>query len=389
MTTVDQVDSLFGRGPFPHFQRSLGLFRPVGTNIVPRAFTTVLLGWFPLLLLVFVGSTPRWNAVWSFLTDFGTHARSLIAAALFIFCEPACLKKLATIVNHFVKAGVIDKDDKPAFDALVASNRSLINATLAEVVAVVAAYTIALILVRHLPSLGMRPWYLTAEGSTTVSVAGWWYSFVSLPLLMILNFVWLWRIVLWGRFLIRVAAMKLRLIAAHPDRASGLKFLNSSLVAFMPLAFTLGVVVAGASANQLLYNNVTGETVQMLAGGLIAVVLILFVGPLLVFVFKLHAKKVEGIYSYGELADDVGRQFEEKWLTNNPETRSGALEAPDFSATTDLYQVVSNVHDMKLVPFELRAVVSLIAAALLPFIPVVLMMMPIKLIVTELARLLV
>jgi hypothetical protein len=52
MTTVDQVESLFGPGPFPHFQRSLGLFRPVGTNIVPRALTCVLIGWFPLLVLV-------------------------------------------------------------------------------------------------------------------------------------------------------------------------------------------------------------------------------------------------------------------------------------------------------------------------------------------------
>ena len=389
MTTVDQVDSLFGRGPFPHFQRSLGLFRPVGTNIFARAFTCILVGWFPLLLLVFFGSTPRWGALWTFLTDFGTHARSLIAAPLFIFCEPACLKKLATIVNHFIKAGVIEGDDKPSFDALVASNRSLINGTIAEVVAVVAAYSIVMLLVPYLPALGMRPWFMTSENSTTMSVAGWWYCIVSLPLLLILTFVWLWRIVIWGRFLIRVAAMKLRLIAAHPDRASGLKFLNSSLVAFMPLAFTFGVITAGASANQLLYNQATIETVQMLAASLIAVILILFVGPLLVFVLKLHAKKVEGIYSYGALADDVGRQFEEKWLTNYEEFRKGALEAPDFSATTDLYQVVANVHDMKLVPFELRAVVSLVIAALLPFVPVMLLMMPIKSIVIELARLLV
>ncbi|HKS09864.1 MAG TPA: hypothetical protein VJS13_09980 [Pyrinomonadaceae bacterium] len=387
MTTVDQVDSLFGRGPFPHFQRSLGLFRPVGTNIGPRVFTSILLGWFPLLLLVFVTSAPGWSALWSFLTDFGTHARSLIAAPLFIFCEPRCLKKLAAIVQHFVRAGVIQKEELPRFEALVASNRSLINTTFAEIVAIVAAYAIAIALARHLPALGMRPWFRTGEN--TMSLAGWWYSFVSLPLLLILLFGWLWRVVLWGRFLIRIAAMKLHLIAAHPDRASGLKFLNSSLVAFMPLAFTFGVITAGAAANQLHYNNATVETVQTLAIGLIVVVLLVFVGPLLIFVFKLHAKKVEGIYSYGALADDVGRQFEEKWLTNYHEFRSGALEAPDFSATTDLYQVVANVHDMKLFPFELRAVVSLVVAALLPFIPVVLMMMPIKLIVTELARLLV
>jgi hypothetical protein len=388
MSTVDQVDSLFGRGPFPHFQRSLGLFRPVGTNIIPRAFTCVVVGWFPLLALVCVTSTPRWASVWSFITDFGTHARSLIAAPLFILCEPSCLKRLAAIVNHFVKARVIERNDMARFDELVASNRSLINGTLAEVVAILAAYTIAFVLVRHLPALGMRPWYLTGDG-TTMSLAGWWYSFVSLPLLLILFFGWLWRILLWGRFLIRVSTMKLRLIAAHPDRASGLKFLNSSLVAFLPLAFTFGVITAGATANQVFYKNASVDNIQMTVGGLIVIVLLLFVGPLLIFVFKLHAKKVEGIYTYGSLADDVGRQFEEKWLRNYDEFPAAALEAPDFSATTDLYQVVANVHEMKLFPFELRAVLSLVAAALLPFIPVVLMMMPIKSIVTELAKLLV
>ena len=389
MTTVNQVESLFGPGPFPHFQRSLGLFRPVGTNIIPRALTCVVIGWLPLLALTFFTSTPRWDSVWSLVSDFGTHARSLIAAPLLILCEPLCLKRLAAIVNHFVKAGVVERDELPRFNALVASNRSLINGTIAEVVAILAAYSIALILVRHLSSLGMRPWFLTNANTATVSLAGWWYAFVSLPLLMILAFGWLWRIVLWSRFLIRVSAMKLRLVAAHPDHASGLKFLNASLVAFLPLAFTLGVITAGASANQLLYNNASTERVQILAAGLIAVVLLLFVGPLLIFVFKLHAKKVEGIYSYGSLADDVGRQFEDKWFKNSEEVRGGALEAPDFSATTDLYQIVANVHDMKLLPFELRAVVSLVVAALLPFVPVVLMMMPIKAIVTELARLLV
>jgi hypothetical protein len=222
-----------------------------------------------------------------------------------------------------------------------------------------------------------------------LSLASWWYALVSLPLLLILLFGWLWRIVLWGRFLIRVAAMNLHLIAAHPDRASGLKFLNSSIIAFLPLGFTFGVIAAGAEANQVLYKSATTESLQNLAAGLVVFVLLLFVGPLLVFMFKLHAQKVEGIFAYGTLADRVGYQFEEKWITNYKQHGSSALEATDFSATTDLYSVVANVHNMRLFPFELRAVVSMIIVTLLPFIPVVLMMMPIKLIVQEVARLLI
>ena len=389
MDAVDQIETLFGPGPFPHFQRSLGLLRPVGRNIIPRIFTSIVIGWLPLVVLVAVAGHDRWNSLLSFAGDLGTHARSLIAAPLLILCEVACLKRLAAIVHQFPRSGVIRTGDQAAFNALVTSNRSLMNATIPELVAIVAAYAIAISLIRYLPNLPGRPWILNGSDSVALSLAGWWYSLVSLPLLLVLLFGWLWRVVLWSRFLLRLAAMKLRLIAAHPDRASGLKFLNSSLVAFTPLGFTFGVIAAGAEANQVAYKNASMDDLQTTVFGLIVFVLLLFVGPLLVFIFKLHAQKVEGIFTYGTLADRVGYQFEEKWLRNYDEHGGEALDAPDFSATTDLYSIVGNVHNMKLFPFELRAVVSLVAITLLPFIPVVAMMMPIKLIVKEVARLLI
>ena len=118
-------------------------------------------------------------------------------------------------------------------------------------------------------------------------------------------------------------------------------------------------------------------------------VLLLFVGPLLVFTYKLQRQKVAGIFSYGALAENVGRQFEHKWLENYDKYSAGALEATDFSATTDLYGVVANVHEMKNVPFDLVGLVSLAVTTLLPFIPVLLMTMPIKQILQEAMKLLV
>jgi len=53
------------------------------------------------------------------------------------------------------------------------------------------------------------------------------------------------------------------------------------------------------------------------------------------------------------------------------------LTAPDFSATTDLYQVVSNVYEMRFVPVDLTSVTLLIGAMLLPFVPVLPLAMPI------------
>ncbi len=155
------------------------------------------------------------------------------------------------------------------------------------------------------------------------------------------------------------------------------------------MAFTFGVIAAGSAANRVAYQGATIEGIEKTVIGLVIFVLVLFVGPLLVFVYKLQRKKISGIFSYGALAENVGRQFEEKWLSNYDKHAAEALGASDFSATTDLYQVVANVHDMKVLPFDLAALVSLTVVTLLPFIPVVLMMIPVKQVLQEVANLLI
>ena len=389
MTTVNRVETFFESGPFPHFQKSLGLFRPVAYNVRFRASVSILIGWFPLIILVIAQDRSLQISFLSFLTDFGVHARSLLAAPLFIVAETICLSRLEEIAVHFVRSGIIEERDRASFTSLARSTRSLMNSTLAEIVAIALTYVVVFCAVRLSEQIGLRPWYLVGGEGTTISWAGWWYALVSLPLLVIILLGWFWRVILWGRFLIKVARFKLSLIAAHPDKASGLKFLNASLFAFMPVAFTFGVVAAGSAANRVAYQGATIEGIQKTAIGLVIFVFILFVGPLLVFVYKLQRQKISGIFSYGALAENVGRQFEEKWLANYDKHAAEALGASDFSATTDLYQVVANVHEMKVLPFDLAGLVSLTVVTLLPFIPVVLMMIPVKRVLQEVANLLV
>ena len=122
--------------------------------------------------------------------------------------------------------------------------------------------------------------------------------------------------------------------------------------------------------------------------GLVVFVLLLVAGPLTVFVVNLHQQKVTGTFRYGTLAQNVGRDFEQKWLENYEKYGDDALQASDFSATTDLYGIASNVQSMSHFPFEVRALVALIVVTLLPFIPVTLMVIPFKVILREAASLL-
>jgi hypothetical protein len=81
----------------------------------------------------------------------------------------------------------------------------------------------------------------------------------------------------------------------------------------------------------------------------------------------------------------MGRQFEQKWLVV-PGKQEGALEAPDFSATTDLYSIVANVHEMKPLPIGMRSVSRLAVAALAPAIPLALVAVPFNVIVEHVIK---
>lgn len=389
MTSPGINEDVFVDGPFPHLRRGLNLFRPVGNRLLPRAVIAILIGWVPLILLVAFENFRNHVSLSSFLTDFGVYARSMLAAPLLILAESPCLRRLAEIVGYFSRSGLLEEQDKPRFKQLVASTRSLMNSTIAELLAVIFAYAISLLLVRYVREIQVRPWYVTGASESDPSLAGWWYVLVSLPLLLVLFLGWLWRVLLWGRFLIKIANMKLRLIAAHPDRTAGLKFLNSSLFAFSPVAFAIGVVGAGSAATRVQFLGVTLEGIEKTIAGLLIFVFVLFVGPLAVFVLKLHRVKMIGIYEYGELAEGVGRMFEEKWLSSYEKYASGALEATDFSATTDLYGIVTNVHEMRILPFDLRGLFTLAVSTLLPFVPVVLMTIPLKQFLQEIIKFLV
>jgi hypothetical protein len=205
---------------------------------------------------------------------------------------------------------------------------------------------------------------------------------VSLPLLLTLILDWLWRLVLWTGFLWRVSRLDLALVPVHPDRCSGLRFVGESVQAFSGVGLALGVIVAGTVANRL---RDGAETISftILVLCLIVLVLSLFVCPLLAFSMKLLQSWRRGVFEYGALSARVGRVFEDQWCHRRIDDT--ALSAPDFSATTDLYQIASNVGEPRIIPVGLIGVAILIAATLLPFAAVVAMFTPVDVILEHVA----
>lgn len=391
MSEIQYSDNeLFAGGPPIRLQRSLGLIKPDQPRIIYRAVLAGLVGWVPLVVLAAVQASTLWgDNVRSLLLDFAVYARSLIAAPLFIVAELICIPQLGSIVRHFLDGGLVSESDRHRFDAAVVSTRRLRDSKAAEVITIVLSYALIVALIYYVPPGEFPTWHKSGGSEHPVlSFAGWWHALVSVPLLNVLFFGWLWRLFLWGRLLLLLSRLDLQLIPAHPDHAAGLKFVSYSLRAFSLLGCALGAIVAGFVANHVMHAGVQLGAYLYLIGGSVVCVLILFSGPLLTFSGKLFRARRRGIFAYGALAISEGQQFERKWLHRAGGVDESALEVPDFSATTDLYQVVSNVYDMGTIPLDLKDLVPLAIATLLPFVPVALMAVPLDVLLRQLANLL-
>lgn len=370
---------VFDGGPPLRLQRSLGLVKPEQPRILRRALFSAIVAWVPLALATAAQTLFRGDgSVNWFFSDFSIHARYLIALPALIFAERDCIPQLEKIVRHFVDIGLVADSDIPRYRAAVESTRRLLTSGYAELVVPFVAYLSTFLLVLYVPLEWVQPWQRTASGG--FSPAGWWNLLVSMPLLQILLFGWVWRIVLWGRFLVLVAELNLRLLPSHPDCACGLRFVSTSLRGFRFISFALGAILAGAIADRILYQGADLLSFKTHLVGLMVFILIVFAGPLTVFIRKLRETKRRGMFEYGALATRLGHEFEAKWLSTDRESKDEMLSAPDFSATTDYYAVAANVYEVRELPFTLKDLIGPVIPALVPFLFVALLKVPFQVI---------
>jgi hypothetical protein len=380
---------LFEGGPPNKLQRWLGLVRKGRPRVLLRIILALALGWLPLVVLSFVhGDLLTAGPHGGFLPDFGAQARFLIAVPLLILAEGFCLPQLSALAFEFVRTGVVAEEDYPRYQQIIASTRHQMSSMAAEVIAVLLAYLLVAALVFGGPPIDLAVWHgALGAGNLILTPAGWWSTLVSLPLLLLLELGWVWRVFLWARFLWHTSRMPLRLNPAHPDAAAGIGFLNYSLRAFVPLGAVIGVLAAGRALNGIMHEGISPAHYKLGIAGTVVAAVCIYTSPLLVFLPRLVQERRRGTFLYGALAAGMGRAFEERWFVAGQPLDKSALAASDFSATTDLYSIVANVYRMQGLPLQLRDLVLLTVATLLPFIPVVFLVAPLDVIVAKLTGL--
>jgi hypothetical protein len=383
-------NEIFDGGPPSRLEAWLRLRKSGDRRVIRLAIGVVAIAWLPLLVLTAVqGDLMHRPGSGSFLQDFAVHARFLVAMPLLILTEAVCIPRLGAIARQFVESDLVLDSDRYRFDAALASTRRLHDSNVIEL-AVIAISYLAVTGLAFSVSQRFPAWQLAAgNGLDHYSLAGWWHLLVSLPLLLMLLLGWVWRLLLWTRLLWQISHLNLHLLASHPDHAAGILFTGYSVRAWALPAMAPAVIAAGTIANRVVHDGVAPLSYKYLVLGLVVCIVLLFTAPLLVFSRNLLAAWRAGILDYGALAERVGHVLESKWLARGQGFPEDPMETAAFSATTDLYQVVSNVYAMKFVPVDLQSVIFLAAVTLLPFVPVLLISEPLDVMLQKLASFLV
>jgi hypothetical protein len=380
--------SLVLGGPLYQLLRRSHLSDDALLMVRQRVVVIALLGWLPLLVLSAVqGNLWAHNVAVPFLLDLEVHIRFLVVVPLLVIAEFVVHQRMRPLVKAFLERHLILEDDLPRFDRALLSAFRLRNSVIAEVLLIIIVYGVGVSVVwRQFTALAVDSWYTPSSlGGTSLSLAGYWYSYASLPIFQFILIRWYFRIFIWARFLWQVSRLRLALVPTHPDRAGGLGFLSNSVYAFSVLIVAHGAMVSSQIANRIFFLQAKLPEFEGEIAAIAIFLLCLIFGPLLVFAPQLAQAKRIGLREYGTLAESYVRDFDTKWLRGARPKDEVLLGTADIQSLADLANSFEVVRGMRLVLLTKDAILQLGLALFLPLLPLVLTVMPLKELLKRLA----
>ena len=381
--------SVIPGGPLFRLLVGARLSGPSLERLPRRIFIICAVAWLPLCVLSLIDGRAFGGTTVPFAGDVALHARLLLALPLLLAAEVAVHRVMPLVVREFVDRGIVPDSAHGRFRSALTSALRLRDSTIAEVVILVIVYGAGIAVVwQYKLAFGLGGWY--GDPVSGATAAGWWYAVVSLPLFQFIFFRWYYKILLWARFVWQVSRMPLNLVPTHPDGRAGLGFLAEMALAFSPLLLAHGAILAGTIADRIFF---AGETLPQHAIDIALVValgLLLVLGPLLALTPRLFHAKQHGLLRYGALAERYVREFDAKWLPSRADAAvdDGLLGASDIQSLADLGNSFATLRNMQLFAFTAEGAVLLTAVTLAPVAPLVLTMIPAGELLERLAKLL-
>jgi hypothetical protein len=348
-----------------------------------------MFAWAPLLLLAALSGRLLSGVKIPFLRDFEVHARFLAALPLLIGAEVTISRRIRAMLLQFVDRQVITSALVLKFERIAQSALRLRNSAWIELGLLLFVFTAGILWWRGVLAIQADTWYAgTTAGRRVLTPAGYWYQFVSMPIIQFIGLRWYFRLLIWSRMLWQVSRLDLNLVPSHPDRCCGLGFLGEIAGALAPFLIAHSVLLSGFLADRIVYQ---GGRLPDYVPEIVVVALLLYIlalGPICVFTPRLLRRRREGLSAYGALASEYVIAFQKKWIEGRRPSDEPLVGSSDIQSLADLANSFEVVQHIQPFPFGRPAIVAVAVCVALPILPLSLTMFSLQELVTRLVKVL-
>jgi hypothetical protein len=363
----------------------LGLAHPTRPRRGLRVALLVLATWAPLVIFSLAAGTALGDRVnVPLLRDPEIYIRFLFVVPLLELARFVVLRSITVQIRHLAESGFVTQSQLPLFESARIELTRLRRSATAEATLLAVAFLVPMAM-RVFAGFDVRPssWE-RIEG--VVTLAGWWYVLVSLPLLFFLLLRWCWVFVIWARFLFQVSRLDLELTATHPDRAGGLGFIGWGIAAFATVAMAISAIISGGLAHEIAHRGRSLDELKyhLIVFGVVAILILH--APLFVFAGRLGRCRFTGMLEFGALVWRHDRAFDEKWIKSPESGSRSPLGSSDVGSLADIAAAYEHVSRMRLIPLDEKALVVSLVAVLAPMVPLMAAQIPVVEILSKLGE---
>ena len=348
-------------GPLRRFEARCHLVRARS-----QMLAALLVAWAPLIVFGLASEymTGRWVPL---LHDITVHVQAARRSPGLVFLDHIFPLECRRVIKQLIDCDLIKPEDRPRFDRTLQRTVRLGDWWLPETTLAVFALLLGAGTLRTVSPAG------TFALRSGLTAAEWWYALVALPLFEFLLMRSLWRWVVWTRFLVGISRVRLDLDPTHPDRHCGIAFLRlPSLTYGAVLLFAISAVVSAQWAARFQFVSISSFIPLLVVFAAVATVIAF--GPLVLFTIQVGITRRDGLLEIGGLAVRNGRWFRNKWVDSAGGAILTSSEAQELAAVGVTYR--DSIRATRIWPFEKRDLAWVLAAALAPIIPSMLIRIP-------------
>lgn len=385
------IEFAFKNQRFQKFFSGFGFNTNGPKGAILLALLLISICWLPLAVYTIAhGTFWTGNIRTSFITHFDTQARLLVTLPLLIICEIKVSEQLGKILTQFSESEIIEKKEQHLFESTVGRNVRFLKSHWVDMGLLLICYLQVYMVMRYETEFtSLFTWQTMEEnGTLTFNFGGWWNAFVSRPLVVFVLYRWALRVMVWGNILRQTSKLRLKLYSIHPDQLGGLGFLGFSLRFFSPVAFGISAVIAGHIADYMLLANMHLADVKFIFAGYFVIITLLFTLPLMAFSSPLTKAREEAIFTFYGLGSGMNRELGRRIAANGYKVTPEDLDTQHYSTVCDFNSLMVNAVQMKSLPFNLKDLVPFWIATIIPFVPVILIEIPVAEVLKTLSGLL-